>query len=87
MDYINHIIAEALKVLALSVKVLGYGFWWLALGLTAGVRQLMRWQENRSIQSRGPTFDGGQGTGLVCPACGTINEVGERNCFACGSTL
>ncbi len=86
-DYINHIFEEAAKTLALSVKVLGYGFWWLGIGLSSAIRRLLRWQEDYSIQSHGPTFDGGQGTGIVCPTCGTTNEAGEQHCFACGSNL
>jgi len=86
-DYIAHVISEVVKTLALSVRVLGYGSWWLGVGSTVGLKRLQRWQENRSIQSHGPTFDDGQGTGMVCTACGATNEAGEQHCFACGSNL
>lgn len=87
MPWIDSILAEAAKTFVQALKITGYLFWWLTVGLTAAIRRAGFHIQTDSLRGRGRPNAGQPIEAKPCPICGTLNEDGTASCFACGHRL
>jgi hypothetical protein len=87
MTWLDHILAEVAKTFVQALKITGYLFWWLAIGLMAAIRSAGFQIQANSLRGTQSPNAGQRIEAKPCPICGNLNEAGATSCFACNHRL